>query len=644
MPVRDRVEVDILTETRQSQTNLKQLVAGFFTAQAAWSAAQQVLQKTVQFMRESVEAAKAQQDAEMKLAGVLKATGEAAGFNAEELKNMASGLQQVTTYGDEAILSAQSILLTFKGLQGEAFERTQELALDLSAAFGQDLKSSAIQLGKALEDPKRGLTSLRRIGVSFTEAQEEQIDSMVEAGDVAEAQAMILDTLESQVGGVAREMANSSGGAIKQMKNAVGDLKEEIGFLIMEGFEPLARSIKKNAEINASYLRSVREMEAALTKVKDAGAAASYEELNSALEATNQQMEQFAQRSQTLSAGDVLQGLLGFGSQGQLQRLAELQKAAEERARLTERVAAAEKQATRWQAVQAEYNKAAAEKARAEAEAKEKQAEIDMEYMEVRSRVLGILESEKTELEKLQQQYDYLAEHPWAGGELEEERLEAMQILLDRMEEIRKEMELAEAEQAELTVAGKKWREDVGYTKDDFNEISDTLDDISGGMSSFVNPIFAMFQNINNEIKNFNDAVDYMKDGLAAAAGEGYLEAFEQLGEAFQQGQSGAEAMTGALQDFVGAIINAMPKLLFYAGVQLLTPATWPIGLGLIIMSGVAAIAKGAYNSEHGNDNGEAADSTEENTTVIYIEGSVVSEAELEQVVTNAQSRNYGSY
>ncbi|MEA3340116.1 MAG: phage tail length tape measure family protein, partial [Chloroflexota bacterium] len=116
----------------------------------------------IQRMTELVDIYTVQEQAERKLAAVIRATGQAAGFTAGDMETMASSLQDVTTFGDEAILGMQSMLLTFKSIQGDALERTTELALDLSAAFGQDLQSSALQLGKALEDPKTGLTALRR--------------------------------------------------------------------------------------------------------------------------------------------------------------------------------------------------------------------------------------------------------------------------------------------------------------------------------------------------------------------------------------------------------------------------------------------------------------------------------------------------
>jgi len=156
---------------------------------------------------------------------VLKSTGNAAGLTAKEINDMAGKLQLVTNFGDEVTQSGQNILLTFKNLGADVFPRVTETMLDVSQAMGQDVKSSAIQLGKALNDPKAGLSALSRVGITFTEQQKEQINTMQEVGNIAGAQNIILTELESQFGGSARAAADMS----IQMKNAVGDIGEGIG-------------------------------------------------------------------------------------------------------------------------------------------------------------------------------------------------------------------------------------------------------------------------------------------------------------------------------------------------------------------------------------------------------------------------------
>lgn len=156
----------------------------------------------------------------------LRSTGGAAGLAKQELLDMASGLQAVTTYGDESIITAQSLLLTFTKIGRDVFPTALETVLDMSTAMGQDLKSSAIQLGKALNDPIEGVSALTRVGVQFTEAQKDTIERLVETGKTAEAQKIILAELETQMGGSARAARDTLGGALEGLKNAFGDLLE----------------------------------------------------------------------------------------------------------------------------------------------------------------------------------------------------------------------------------------------------------------------------------------------------------------------------------------------------------------------------------------------------------------------------------
>jgi len=179
-------------------------------------------------------AAMGQRYAESKLNAVLKATGHAAGYTMEELKGMAAGLQKVTTFGDETVMSGMAILATFKNVRGEAFERTTKAALDMSTIMGTDLKSSMLMLGKALNDPVANLSALSRSGVQFNEQQKEMIKELVLSGDLMTAQGIILEELESQFGGAAEAAGGPFKKALGQLKNVWSDLLEEIGFAIID--------------------------------------------------------------------------------------------------------------------------------------------------------------------------------------------------------------------------------------------------------------------------------------------------------------------------------------------------------------------------------------------------------------------------
>lgn len=175
-----------------------------------------------QIIRNTIE----QEQATAKLNGVLRATGRYSDQTSEALHRHASALQAVTQYGDEAIITAQSQLLTFKELGSVIFPRATEAALDLSTVMDQDLKSSSIQLGKALNDPVLGMAALSRVGVQFTQEQRDLAKELVRTGRILEAQEIILNEVEGQMGGTARAARDTLGGALSGLRNAVGDLLE----------------------------------------------------------------------------------------------------------------------------------------------------------------------------------------------------------------------------------------------------------------------------------------------------------------------------------------------------------------------------------------------------------------------------------
>lgn len=184
----------------------------------------------------SINAAREGRAVQAQLAAVLESTGHAAGVSQEELNKHAEALQNVTNYDDEAVGSAQALLLTFTKIGRDVMPQATKTVLDMSVALGQDTKSSAIQLGKALNDPINGVTALRRVGVSFTESQREMISTLVKSGDILGAQNIILQELQTEFGGSAEAARVADGGFIA-LGNSVGNLTESVGELILSANE-----------------------------------------------------------------------------------------------------------------------------------------------------------------------------------------------------------------------------------------------------------------------------------------------------------------------------------------------------------------------------------------------------------------------
>ncbi|HEX2910386.1 MAG TPA: phage tail length tape measure family protein [Chloroflexia bacterium] len=163
------------------------------------------------------------------LNAVLASTKGVAGVTADEVLRLSTALQQQSTFDDEAITGAQNLLLTFTNIGKNIFPQATKTVLDMSVALGQDLKSSSIQLGKALQDPILGITALRRVGVNFNDQQQETIKNLVESGHLFEAQKLILQELGTEFGGSALAQAQTFSGQMAILKHNIGDVQETIG-------------------------------------------------------------------------------------------------------------------------------------------------------------------------------------------------------------------------------------------------------------------------------------------------------------------------------------------------------------------------------------------------------------------------------
>jgi Prophage tail length tape measure protein len=160
---------------------------------------------------------------------VLASTKGVAGMSAQAINDLANGLSRVTPFEDEAVQGAENLLLTFTNIGKDIFPQVTETALNMSQALGQDLKSSSIQLGKAMQDPVAGATALRRVGVMLTDSQMTLIKSLMASGDLMGAQKVILGELATEFGGAARAAGETFTGKLAILQTQLGNVKETIG-------------------------------------------------------------------------------------------------------------------------------------------------------------------------------------------------------------------------------------------------------------------------------------------------------------------------------------------------------------------------------------------------------------------------------
>ncbi len=169
----------------------------------------------------------------------IRATGGAAGVTAEDVERLSLSLQKVTNFGDETISTAQGILLTFTNLKKDVFPQVTELALDMSEKFG-GVEAASEFLGKALNNPIKGMALLGKQGIIFSADQKQVITDLVHTGQVAEAQSLIYEKLQSRYGGQARAQADN----ISQLGEVTGDVVQLFGSTFFPVFDKAAGVLK----------------------------------------------------------------------------------------------------------------------------------------------------------------------------------------------------------------------------------------------------------------------------------------------------------------------------------------------------------------------------------------------------------------
>jgi hypothetical protein len=188
-----------------------------------------------------------------KTAAVLKSTGNVAHQSVKGIQERAAALESMSGVDETLMINGQNVLATFTrvrdgvGKGNDIFNRATTAALNLSTALGTDMQSASILVGKALNDPVRGLTALRRAGVSFTKEQQDQIKTLVESGHTMQAQKIILGELNKEFGGSAAAAGKGFAGSMARAKDAVGDAFRAIGTGLLPVLTTMANYVAVHA-------------------------------------------------------------------------------------------------------------------------------------------------------------------------------------------------------------------------------------------------------------------------------------------------------------------------------------------------------------------------------------------------------------
>jgi len=180
---------------------------------------------------------------------VLKSTGGIAKISAAEVGRLAEKYEALNaTVGDEVIRSGENLLLTFTNIRGKAFEPTLAAALDMNTALGggpEGLAGTIRLLGRALDNPEKGLTLLERRVGKFTDSEKKHIKQLLKANDTYGAQRIILDKLNKKYGGSFLAQGNTTAGKVAKFTDAIDDLQRALAEALLPAIGDIADALSE---------------------------------------------------------------------------------------------------------------------------------------------------------------------------------------------------------------------------------------------------------------------------------------------------------------------------------------------------------------------------------------------------------------
>lgn len=228
--------------TKSSADKLKDAIINYSQVSVSIQNVIGGLQQLTGVLREYSAANAVQVEVETKLATVMRQRMEASEADIAAIKQLASAQQELGVIGDEVQLAGAQQIATFLN-QRSSLEALIPAMNDLLAqqkglkATGEDAVTVANLMGKAMQGQA---SALRRVGITFTAAQEQ----VLKYGNESQRAAMLAEVITDNVGHMNAELAKTDAGKAQQMANAIGDIKEVVGSWF-ESIEPAIAAVNE---------------------------------------------------------------------------------------------------------------------------------------------------------------------------------------------------------------------------------------------------------------------------------------------------------------------------------------------------------------------------------------------------------------
>jgi len=576
-----------------------------------------------------------QERAVSNLDAVLKATGGTVGLTSRELQDMASAFQEVTLFGDEAIIGMNAVLLGFRGIRGDQFERTTEAILDMATIMGGDLVGAAQQLGKALDSPIQGMGALGKVGFIFTDQQKEMVKVLEESGDLLGAQEIILGEVEKAFGGAARAAGDTSTGAFTKLSGVISDMKEGFGQVIADGMNPFVvklTNIIREANNASTALRNMfyggTDTARAIVEVQDVLA--------------------LAERDRAAFEKKYVRGnMLGIGTDQTIEmyekRLAVLLLQAEELKRLD---AALGSQTPKTKTgggggggpsddqIASELGNDAYQRVVAMEQAEQRRVDTFGELIDYQSlsnsawkEAKKLLEDSNGLISTSNPLYQRLVDTAVEFARSAEIPVGSLEIIPDKLKAA---ADAAKKLDDEIKAVKSRFADPSEQIISDMERLGElfTMGKIDADLyTRAIAELQGQLANLKPALTDYEIAIIAIETAMQNSLKQGYVDSFKAIGEALATGANAGEGLAMALADMGIQMLNQLPMLLLNAGLTaMLKPATFGLGVALVAASGIVAIGAGAANSARSSVTANALGGVYDSPSLSAYSGQVVNQ------------------
>ena len=168
------------------------------------------------FIAEYAEA----EEATSRLTVALKQSGETTPAVAQAYGAMATELQRMSTFSDEAITDAQTLLTTLGGIKPDQMKEVLQVTMDLASGMKIDLAEAAKLVSSAVATQGEHLGKLKKyIG-----------DNIKPGADLTQ----IMAELHAEFGGANAAALQTTTGQLESLKNSMSEISEQVGEVLSE--------------------------------------------------------------------------------------------------------------------------------------------------------------------------------------------------------------------------------------------------------------------------------------------------------------------------------------------------------------------------------------------------------------------------